>query len=204
VHASSDRGPQIQIGKRAAVALALAAATVLSSCASSSSDSPGLSGPQRGPSTTVLAEPSGPAISVIRVSGLPVPQLVGKAAVNAQLATIGSKLSGTCTVSAERDDRKIASFLWSCAARPTAATFDLSTDRQLSLDDLFQGGYKSYLSSTAVTQMQADGTANPSATDFAVWYLTPDSLVVDFPAGMVSFPLSSLGIYLRPGSPLKG
>jgi len=141
-------------------------------------------------------------VSVIHVSGLPVPQLAGKPSVNTQLTAIGSKLSGTCTVSAERDDAKVVSFLWSCGGHLTAATFDLADNRQLTLDDLFQGGYKSYLSSTAVTQMQANGASNPSAGDFSVWYLTPDSLVVAFPAGTVSFPITSLGSYIRPGSPI--
>ena len=148
-------------------------------------------------------EPTGPAVSIIHVSGLPVPQLEGKASVNSQLAALGSKLSGTCTVSAERDDTKVASFLWSCGAHQTAVTFDLVTNRQLSLNDLFQGDYQAYLSSTAVSQMQANGATDPTATDFSVWYVTPDSLVVVFPAGTVSFPIASLGAYLRAGSPLS-
>ncbi|HET6915915.1 MAG TPA: hypothetical protein VFH56_07470 [Acidimicrobiales bacterium] len=141
-------------------------------------------------------------MSIIHVSGLPVPQLQGKGTVNAQLAAIGSKLSGTCAVSAERDDKRIASFLWSCGEHKTAATFDLTTNTRLSLDSLFQGDYRPYLSSTAVTQMQANGNANPTATDFSVWYVTPESLVVVFPAGTVSFPIASLSSYLRPGGPL--
>lgn len=180
-----------------------AAVALLASCGSSSSDNPGLSGQQHGPPTTQLEEPSGPVVSVIHVSGLPVPQLAGKPSVNAQLTAIGSKLSGTCSVSAERDDKKVASFLWSCGGHDTAATFDLVTNRQLSLDDLFQGDYKSYLTSTAVTQMQANGVSDPVATDFSVWYLTPESLVVAFPAGAVSFPIVSLHTYLRAGGPLS-
>lgn len=180
----------------------MGAAALLASCGSSSSDNPGLSGPQHGPPTTQVQAPTGPAVSVIHVSGLPVPQLAGKPAVNAQLTAIGSKLSGTCTVSAERDDTKVASFLWSCGGHETAATFDLATNRQLTLDDLFQGDYKAYLSSTAVTQMQANGVSNPVATDLSVWYLTPESLVVMFPAGTVSFPVVSLHSYLRPGGAL--
>ena len=148
-------------------------------------------------------EPTGPAVNIIHVSGLPVPQLQGKPAVNTQLVSIGSRLSGTCTVSAERDDAKVASFLWSCGARRVAATFDLATNGQITLDDLFKDGYKSYLSSTAVTQMQASGVTNATATDFSVWYVTPDALVVVFPAGTVSFPTASLGAYLRPGGPLS-
>jgi hypothetical protein len=204
VHAAPDRGPQIRLrGKRAAVALAIAAAALLASCGSSNSDNPGLSGKQQSPPSTVRPEPTGPAVSIIHVSGLPVPQLQGKAAVNTQLTTIASKLSGTCTVSAERDDAKVASFLWSCGGHDAAATFDLTTNRQLSLGDLFQGDYGSYLTSTAAAQMKANGDANPSATDFSVWYVTPESLVVVFPAGTVSFPIASLGAYLRPGNPLS-
>lgn len=180
----------------------MAAAALLASCGSSSSDNPGLSGNRQGPSSTVRPELTGPAVSIIHVSGLPVPQLQGKGTVNAQLAAIGSKLSGTCAVSAERDDKRIASFLWSCGEHKTAATFDLTTNTRLSLDSLFQGDYRSYLSSTALTQMQANGNANPTATDFSVWYVTPESLVVVFPAGTVSFPIASLSSYLRPGGPL--
>lgn len=150
-----------------------------------------------------MQAPTGPAVSVIHVSGLPVPQLAGKPSVNAQLSAIGSHLSGTCTVSAERDDTKVASFLWSCGGHETAATFDLSDNRKLTLDDLFQGDYKSYLTSTAATQMQANGVSNPTATDLSVWYLTPDSLVVVFPAGTVSFPIVSLHTYVRSGGPLS-
>ena len=180
----------------------MAAAALLASCGSSSSDTPGLNGNRQGPSTTVRPEPTGPAVSIIHVSGLPVPQLQGKGSVNTQLTAIGSKLSGTCSVSAERDDKRIASFLWSCGKHEVGATFDLSTNSQLSLDSLLQGDYRSYLSSTAVTQMQANGNANATATDFSVWYVTPESLVVVFPAGTVSFPIASLTAYLRPGGPL--
>lgn len=141
-------------------------------------------------------------MSIIRVSGMPVPQLAGKASVNAQLSAIGSRLSGTCTVSAERDDTRVASFLWMCGGRPTAATFDLVTERQLTLDDLLQGGYRAYLSSTAVAQMQANGVSDPSASDLSVWYLTPQYLVVMFPSGTVNFPVSSLASYVRAGGAL--
>ena len=203
MHAASDRGPQIQLGKRAAVALAIAAASVLASCGSSSHDTPGLSGPQSGTTpSTFRSEATGPAVSIIRVSGLPVPQLAGKPAINAALSAIGSRLSGTCTVTAERDDTRVASFLWTCGGRPTAATFDLRTGQQLTLDSILQGGYRSYLSSTAAAQMQANGASDPTATDFSVWYLTPQYLVVVFPSGTVNFPVSSLGPYLRTGGAL--
>lgn len=181
----------------------MSAVVVLASCGGGSSDNPGLSGSQNGPPSTVRPEPTGPAVSIIHVSGLPVPQLQGKASVNTQLAAIGSKLSGTCTVSAERDDKRVASFLWSCGTDKTAATFDLSTNSRLSLDELFQGDYKSYLSTTAVTQMKANGDANATANDFSVWYVTPESLVVVFPAGTVSFPIASLTTYMRAGGPLS-
>ena len=205
MHAASDRGTQIQLTARtgACLALALSATALLGSCGSSSSDSPGLNGGRQSAPSTVRPGPTGPAVSIIHVSGLPVPQLQGKAGVNSQLSAIGSKLSGTCTVSAERDDTRVASFLWSCGGHDTAATFDLTRNRQLSLDDLLQGDYTSYLSSTAVTQMQANGDAKASASDFSVWYVTPESLVVVFPAGTVSFPISSLTTYLRPGGPLS-
>ena len=202
MHAPSDRGPQIQVGKRSAAALAVAAVLAFASCGSSSSDNPGLSGPQQTPTTIGPVAAGGPALSVVHVAGLPVPQLAGESAVNAQLSAIGSKLSGTCTVSAKRDDKRIASFLWSCGGQLTPATFDLANGRKLSLGDLLQGGYGAYLGSTAAAQIRANGGANPVTSDLSVWYLTPESLVVVFPAGTVSFPITSLSGYIRSGGPL--
>ena len=138
-----------------------------------------------------------------RVNGLPVPQLAGQTTINAQLRQIGGGLTGTCSVAVERDDSRLASFLWTCnSGSRTAATFDQSSGRQLTLNDLFTGGYRAYLTSTADAQMKADGVSNPAANDFSVWYLASSSLVVSFPQSVVSFPITSLGNYLKPGGPL--
>lgn len=138
-----------------------------------------------------------------RVNGLPVPQLAGKPSMNASLRQVASTLSGTCTVSVERDDSRLGSFLWTCTdGKRTAVTFDQRNEHNLSLDDLFQGNYRAYLTTTAVAQMKADGVSSPSAANFSVWYFTPSSLVVAFPGSIVSFPVTSLGSYVRPSGPL--
>lgn len=147
----------------------------------------------------------GPEVSITRVNGLPVPQLAGQTSINAALRQVGGSLSGTCSVAVERDDSRVGSFLWTCnSGSRTAVTFDQATSRKLSLDDLFQGGYRAYLTSTAAAQMKADGVSSPAATDFSVWYVTPTSLVVAFPQSVVSFPLVSLNTYFRAGGPLAG
>ena len=144
-------------------------------------------------------------MSITKVNGLPVPQLAGKTAANANLRQVGSGLTGTCSVAVERNDSRLGSFLWTCTTgKRTAVTVDQQTQRQLTLGDLFQGGYSSYLTSTATAQMKADGVSSPSASDFSVWYVTTSSLVVAFPESTVSFPLESLGNYIRPGGPLAG
>jgi hypothetical protein len=84
----------------------------------------------------------------------------------------------------------------------STATFALDGGGLLTLANLFFGPYQQYLSSTAVTQLQASDAANPVTTDLSVWALTPDALEVTFPAGTVSFPLSSLAPYIRHPGPL--
>jgi hypothetical protein len=206
VHATSDRGSQIRfrLGKISAAAL-LPLAGVLAACSGGQSDNPSLGQPPStaAPGVTVQSSP-GPQVSIGRVNGLPVPQLAGKPTINASLRQVAASLSGTCSVAAERDDSRLGSFLWTCnGGQRTGVTYDQRTERKLSLDDLFEGSYRSYLSSTAVAQMKADGVSSPSASDFSVWYLTPSSLVVVFPDSVVSFPLTSLDNYVRAGGPLS-
>ena len=205
MHAPSHRGPEIRIGKIAAAALLPLLAVTLAACSNGSSDTPALQPPSTAaPGVTAQATP-GPQVSITKVNGLPVPQLAGKPVANASLRQVSSGLSGTCSVAVERDDSRLGSFLWTCTTgKRTAATVDQQTQRQLTLDDLFQGGYRGYLTSTASAQMKADGVSSPSASDFSVWYLTTSSLVVAFPQSTVSFPLESLGSYIRPGGPLAG
>lgn len=151
---------------------------------------------------TAQAAP-GPQVSIGKVNGLPVPQLAGKVAMNASLRQVAAGLSGTCSVAVERDDARLGSFLWTCGSgKRTAVTYDQRTERKLSLDDLFDGTYRSYLTSTAVAQMKADGVSSPSASDFSTWYVSPSSLVIAFPQSIVSFPLQSLASYVRAGGPL--
>lgn len=189
----------------AAAALFPLLPATLAACSNGQSDTPTLQPPSTAaPGVTAQGTP-GPQVSITKVDGLPVPQLAGKVAANNSLRQIASTLSGTCSVAVERDDSRLGSFLWTCTSgKRTAATIDQRTQRRLTLDDLFQGGYRSYLTSTAVGQMKADGVSSPSATDFSVWYVTTSSLVVAFPDATVSFPLGSLGSYIRPGGPLAG
>ncbi len=210
MHAPSHRGSQtglgkipIRLGKIAAAALLPLLPVSLAACSNGQSDTPAIQPPSTAaPGVTAQATP-GPQVTITKVNGLPVPQLAGKTTANNSLRQIGSNLSGTCSVAVERDDSRLGSFLWTCTSgKRTAATFDQRTQRQVTLDDLLQGGYRSYLTSTAVAQMKADGVSSPSATDFSVWYATTSSLVVAFPDSTVSFPVGSLGGYIRPGGPL--
>jgi hypothetical protein len=222
VHAPSDRGSQIRIrldgsvevqspaprarrslGKISAAALLPFAAGILAACSGGQSDNPALgqAPSTAAPGVTTQAAP-GPQVSIGKVNGLPVPQLAGKATMNASLRQVAAGLSGTCSVAVERDDARLGSFLWTCGGQRTGVTYDQRTERKLALDDLFQGAYRPYLTSTAVSQMKADGVSSPSASDFSIWYVTPSSLVIAFPQSVVSFPLQSLAGYVRAGGPL--
>lgn len=177
---------------------------VVVACSGGQSDTPTLGQPPStaAPGVTVQSTP-GPQVSIGRVNGLPVPQLAGKLTMNASLRQVAATLGGTCSVAVERDDSRLGSFLWTCnGGQRTGVTYDQHSERKLTLDDLFQGGYRAYLTSTAVAQLKADGVSSPSADNFSVWYVTPSSLVVAFPQSVVSFPLTSLGNYVRPGGPL--
>ena len=205
MHAPSDRGSQIPLKKVAAAGLLTFALVGFAACSNSGSDTGTLQPPSTGSTGTAPRLTPGPQVSITKVNGLPVPQLAGQTSLNNSLRQIGGGLSGTCSVAVERDESRIASFLWTCnSGSRTAATYDQATARKLSLDDLFQGDYRHYLSSTAVAQMRADGVSGPSAEDFSVWYLTTSSLVVAFPQSVVSFPLVSLDNYVKTGGPLAG
>jgi hypothetical protein len=129
-----------------------------------------------------------------------VPQLAGELAVNAALRRLSP--SG-CRVATVRDDRVLVSFRWVCrSGRVVTATFSIPAGRRLVLGDLFLGGYRSYLSTTAAAQLQADGAGDPVTTDLSGWALTADALQVTFPAGTVSFPLVSLSSFVRRPGPL--
>lgn len=129
-----------------------------------------------------------------------VPQLGGEVAINTALRRVAP---GGCPVATVRDDRVLVSFRWVCGSgRVVTATFSIPAGRQLALGDLFVGGYRSYLSTTAAAQLQADGAGDPVTTDLSGWALTADALQVTFPAGTVSFPLVSLSSFVRRPGPL--
>jgi hypothetical protein len=136
------------------------------------------------------------------VRGIPVPQLAGHPLANATLRAVGSRLTGTCKLTTERDDPRLASFTWVCGGHFTEAVFDLRDDRRVSLGDLFSDGYAAYLSSTASAQLQADGATNPRTNDLAEWTITPYALEITFPDGTVTFPISSLSRFVPPASAL--
>jgi hypothetical protein len=176
---------------------------VLAGCTTGGSDNPSLSQPSVPKGTSVSSGPPGPAVAIARVDGIPVPQLAGHATANSALQGIGKTLPGTCQVTTMRDDLKLASFRWTC--RPggvTTATFSLADDQRLALGDLFTGDYASYLSSTAATQLRAEGVAQPATSNLSAWSVTPYTLQIDFPSGSVAFPLSSLNSYIRKPGPL--
>ncbi len=127
-----------------------------------------------------------------------VPQLAGRPGVNAVLRRAAASLAPGCRPVTERDDPQLVSFLWVCPGkRVAAATVELAQGRQVTLGDLLTGSYAPYLSSIAQAQLQADGVSRPSVSDLGTWYLTPSALVVVFPSGAVSFPISSLTPYLK-------
>ena len=90
---------------------------------------------------------------------------------------------------------------WKCGDSITAATVTLD-GRRLSLGDILQGSYGSYLSSIAAAQFSAEDQAGAATSNLGTWFLTPAALAVDFPAGVVSYPLASLGPYLKDPSSL--
>jgi len=126
--------------------------------------------------------------------------VAGHVAINTELRRLAP---AGCPVATVRDDPSLVSFRWVCASGTVStATFSVPDGQLLTLADLFVGGYQAYLSSVAVAQLEANGSTDPVATDFSAWALTPVALEVTFPAGTVSFPLSSLTPYFRHPGPL--
>lgn len=111
------------------------------------------------------------------------------------------QLAAGCTPTVKRADQHLVSIVWKCGDSLTAATVTLG-GRRLVLGDILQGDYASYLSSVASAQFSAAGQADAPTNDLGTWFLTPAALAVDFPAGVVSYPLASLGPYLRDPSSL--
>ena len=192
MHAPSRPGSGIRLGRRAAPAVLALLPLIFAGCGVGSSRNPALPAPRSDPAA--VAAGRGPAVSV---SGS-APQLSGHPAADALLRRDASVLGSGCRPVTERDDPQLASFLWTCPGKRVAtATIGLAADRQLALGDVLTGSYRAYLTSVAQAQFQADGVANPAVGDLGTWYLTPAALVVVFPSGPVSFPISSLTPYLK-------
>ena len=137
-------------------------------------------------------------MQVVNLAGKPVPQLPASyTSIDAAIRLASASLGNGCRVNTTRDDPKLVSFRWVCGSKVSTTSFSLVDGRQLTLSDLLQGGYASYLSSTALTQFQAQGKATAVTTDLSRWALTPESLEVTFPAGTIAFPLASLTQYLK-------
>jgi hypothetical protein len=195
VHAASDRGPKI--GKRGAAALLAFLSVILAACGASGSDNPALPSPQPGPGQAAVVDP-GPPVHVVSLHGTPVPQLPANyATLDSGLLATAAGLHGTCRVTTTRDNAGLASFRWVCGPTIATATFRLSDGRRLALSDLLGRDYPTYLSTTAVTQLQAEGKPTIGSTDLSRWDLTPAALEITFPGGTVAFPLSSLSAYVK-------
>ena len=194
MHAPPDRRAGIRLGKRGAVALLTSLAGLLTGCGAASSDTPALSAPSV-PSVAAGADSTGP---VVTVSGA-VPEVAGHPAAGPDFARVGAP----CAPTVERSDQRVVSVFWHCAShRVAAATFGLTANRLLTLDDLFAGAYRGYLSSVAADQFTAQGVGGARTADLSTWFLTPATLDVVFPAGVISFPLATLASYRNPSSPV--
>ena len=194
MHAPPDRRPGIRLGKRGAVALLTSLAAALAGCSAAATDPSALSTP--GPSA-VPAGPPAPA-QAVTVSGA-VPQIAGHPAA----AVAFGRAAAPCAPTVERNDQKVVSVFWHCAShRVAAATFGLAANRLLTLGDLLTGSYQQYLSSVASDQFAAQGMPGARTSDLSTWFLTPVTLDVVFPAGVITFPLASLSPYRNPGAPL--
>ena len=179
-------------------AAALAGLLLLAGCTTGGSDNPSISPSSITQPTSVSSGPAGPAISILSVSGEPVPQLAGHPIANAALRAIGLGLRGGCQMQTMRNDPLLASFRWTCQpGGVTTANFALNHDLRLQLGNLLTGGYAAYLSSTAAAQLEAEGITSPATSNLSAWCLTPVSLQIVFPAGAVAFPLTSLVPYAR-------
>jgi len=120
------------------------------------------------------------------------PEVAGHPAATAALDRLAP--SG-CGPRLQRSDAHLVSVSWRCGTTVSAATVTLA-GRPLTLSDLFQGDYRSYLLSVAATQLQAAGGAGPAPGALGPWYLTPAALAVAYPAGTVSYPLASLAAFI--------
>jgi hypothetical protein len=197
VHAAPDRRPGIGLGKRGAIALLPLILPVAVACTPGSSDPGALDTP----SVTVppAAPPPGGGPSVTFSGARPV--VAGAPAATTTLDRVAAGLPSGCEPTTERDDTRVVSVAWRCGTRLAAATVDLG-GAQLSLGDILTGAWAAYLSSVAQAQFQVEGITRAATNDFATWYVTPAALAVVFAAGVVSYPLASLGPYLRSPSAL--
>lgn len=193
MHAAPDSGAPI--GQRTAAAL-LAGVTLLASagCSTSSGDQAALNGPTA-PAAAPAPTSDGPTVVFHGTS----PQVAGHPATTAALDRV--QVPSGCAPAVKRSDQHLVSVLWRCQDNVRAATVSLD-GRQLGLGDILQGNYASYLSSVASAQFSVENQPHASTDDLSTWYLTPAVLAVAFPAGIVSYPLASLGAYLKDPSSL--
>lgn len=147
------------------------------------------------PPTPVAASAGGPTVSFTGGRA----QVAGEPAATSALGKV--RVPPGCSPAVERSDAHLVSVVWRCKNTLYAATVSLG-GRALTLGDILDGGYASYLSSTASAQFAAQGQDHVPTTDLTTWYLTPAALAVAFPAGVVSFPLASLRPYLKDPSSL--
>lgn len=140
----------------------------------------------------MAAAAAGPTV---RYSGAR-PDVVGHPPATAALDRAAAGLPAGCTPATERADLHLVSVEWRCGKSLAAATVTIG-GRLLTLSDILQGGYQGYLSSVAAAQFAVEGQPDAATTDLGTWYLTPVALAVAFPAGVVSYPLASLGPYIR-------
>lgn len=194
MHAAPDRRTGIRVGQRGAVALLASLAAGLAGCSAATNDNPALQAPPTS-AASVAQSSTGP---VVTVSGA-VPEVAG----HPDAASAFSRVAIGCTPTVQRDDPSVVSVFWDCPShRVAAATYSLASGHMLSLGDVLTGAYQQYLSYVAAAQFSAAGRPAAATTDLSTWYVTPDALVVVFPAGLVSYPLASLSQFLRSPSPL--
>ena len=129
------------------------------------------------------------------------PEVAGHREATVSLARFAAALPSGCSPSAERSDPHLVSVAWRCRGRIAATTVTLE-GKTMALTDFMTGAYQGYLSAVAQQQFQFEGVKDAATTDLSTWYLTPASLVVVYPAGVVAYPLASLAGYLRNASNL--
>jgi hypothetical protein len=131
----------------------------------------------------------------------PTPEVAGHRAATLSLARFASALPSGCSPTEERSDPHLVSVAWRCGGRIAATTVTLD-GKTLALADFMTGAYQGYLSAVAQQQFQVEGVKGAATTDLSTWYLTPATLAVVYPAGVVTYPLASLAAYLRDASSL--